>query len=54
MTSTQGGNNKCLGKPEDDLITPNEYKLDLLPSPLFLVDILDSQISANKVSAVQS
>ena len=39
MTSTQG-NKKS-----------NEYKLDLLPSPLFSVDFLDSQISANNVSA---
>ena len=39
------------GKPAYDLITPNEYTFDLLPLTLFSVNILDSQISANNVSA---
>ena len=43
-----------LGKPAGDIITPNEYTLDMIPSPLFYVDILDSQISDNNVSAVRS
>ena len=38
-------------KHADNIITPNEYILDILPLPLFYVDILDSQISANNVSA---
>ena len=35
------------GKPANDLIIPNEYTFDLIPLPLFYVDILDSQISAH-------
>ena len=49
MTPTKGNKNiNCLGKPENDLITPYKYTLDLLLSPLFSVYIMDSQISANK------
>ena len=52
MKSMQGNKNSSdIGKPTDDLNTPNEYTLDLLPSPLFSVDILDPQILANNVSA---
>ena len=40
-----------MSKPADDIIMPNEYTLDLLPSPLFSGDFLDSQISANNISA---
>ena len=40
-----------LGKSINGLIVPNEYKLDLITSPILFVDILDSQISANNVSA---
>ena len=40
---------KVLGKTADDLITPNEYTLDLLPSSLFSVDILDKKILANNI-----
>ena len=49
------GNKKSnvLRKPADYIIMRNEYTLDLLPSPLFSVDILDSQISANGISLVQ-
>ena len=40
-----------LGKPKNDLITSNEYIFDLLPLPLFSVDILDSQISVTNFYA---
>ena len=52
MHDLNAGNqqNLFLGKPADDLITRNEYTLDLLPLPIFYVAILDSQISANNVS----
>ena len=47
----QGNKNRNrLGKLADYLITPYYYTLDLLPSPLFSVDILDSQTSAHNVS----
>ena len=46
----QGNKNSIsLGKPTDDLITPNEYTFYLLHLILFYVDILDSQISASNV-----
>ena len=52
MNPTQGEKkSNCLVKPANDLITTNEYTLDLIPSPLFSVYILDSQIPANKFSA---
>ena len=44
---TRGKNRNCLGIPENYLITPNEYTLNLLPLSPFYVDILDSKISAN-------
>ena len=42
------GNQKehCLERSTNDIIAPNEYILDLLPLPLFYVDIMGSQISA--------
>ena len=50
ITSIQGGKKiNCLVKPEYNIIFPNEYTLDLHPSPLFYVDILDSKISTNNV-----
>ena len=42
-----------LGKTTDDIITSDEYKLDLFPLPLLSVDILDSKLSANIFSAEQ-
>ena len=54
MTSTQGKKKiAILGKPANDLITPNNYILDLIPSPLFYINILDSKISVNIFSAGQ-
>ena len=38
----------------ENLITHNEYTLDMLHFPIFSIDILDSQISDNNVSAVRS
>ena len=46
-----GVNKNCLEKPADDIITPNEYTFNLLLLTLFSIDILDSQILANNVSA---
>ena len=52
MTSTHGNKkSNRLVKPANDIITPNEYTLDMLPLTLFSVDILYSQISANNVFA---
>ena len=52
MTSIQGNKKiHCLGQDVDIIITPNEYTLDMIASPLFSVHILNSQISANNVSA---
>ena len=51
MTSTHEKKINNLGKPENNLIIPNKYTLDLLPLSLFYVDILDSQTSANIFSA---
>ena len=44
MTSMQV-NKKSHGlvKTADDLITPNEYTLDIIPLPIFSVDIYDSE-----------
>ena len=51
MNSKQGIEKRnSLGKPKNYPITSNEYILDLLPVPLFSVDILDSQALANIVS----
>ena len=51
VTASTQGNKKsnCLGKPENYIINPNEYTLYLIPLPLFSVDILESQISANNL-----
>ena len=52
MTSTQVNKKRNhLGKPEYYIITLNEYILDLLHSPLFYVDILDSKIPDKNVSS---
>ena len=50
-TGTRRPVKKKKEKLEDDIITPNEYTLDLITSPLFYVDILYLQISSNNVSA---
>ena len=54
MISTQEKKINNLGNPEYYLVTTNEYKLDIIPSSLFSIDILDSQILSNNVSTGKS